>query len=210
MKLLLFITLILASAYLITSQVASIEEELTNRANKLIERANKEAQVLKQAGREQETVELLKLEKHVQELVKELKNFNSSTEIGKQTLLTIDRELIREENRLDEVLDRLEQSGTKNNTSNANNELKIELLRRAVQLILRARKQHERFAQLGKPQEANGLYVIEITLLELEVQLQAIDITNGGSELREIEAQLLKVENRLDEELDRLEKITTV
>jgi hypothetical protein len=28
--------------------------------------------------------------------------------------------------------------------------------------------------------------------------------------LREIEAQLLKVENRLDEELDRLEKITTV
>jgi len=210
MKLLLFITLILASAYLITSQVASIEEELTNRANKLIERANKEAQVLKQAGREQETVELLKLEKHVQELVKELKNLNSSTEIGKQTLLTIDRELIREENRLDEVLDRLEQSGTKNNTSNANNELKIELLRRAVQLILRARKQHERFAQLGKSQEANGLYVIEISLLELEVQLQAIDINNGGSALREIEAELLKVENRLDEELDRLEKMTTV
>jgi len=75
---------------------------------------------------------------------------------------------------------------------------------------LRARKQHERFTQLGKPQEANGLYVIEITLLELEVQLQAIDITNEGSELREIEAQLLKVENRLDEELDRLEKITTI
>ncbi len=77
-------------------------------------------------------------------------------------------------------------------------------------MILRARKQHERFAQLGKSQEANGLYVIEISLLELEVQLQAIDITNGGSLLREIEAQLLKVENRLDEELDRLEKITTV
>jgi hypothetical protein len=77
-------------------------------------------------------------------------------------------------------------------------------------LILRARKEHERLSQLGKPQEANGLYVIEISILELEVQLQAIDITKGGSMLHEIEAELLKVENRLDEELDRLDKIRTV
>jgi len=202
MKFLLFGLLFITAAFVVSAQQDD-KARLLKRAHDLLLRAHYEIQILKNAGQEQQAAQLLRLETQVQHLADQIQHFDAQSQNGQRALQRLERDLAQEEQRLEEELKRLT-NGDNGNRDNHN--LKTELLRRAVQLILRARVEHAKLQQTHQDHQLVEIARVEVDVLELEVQLIAISPDTQGSEqlLLNVEKEIALAEVALESELYRL------
>jgi len=188
MKLLLICFLFL-TAYVYSTESATVEE-LTRRAEQLLQFTSNEIRVLKEEGRVLSAEGLEREETLLLELLVELR---AAEKEGSG--------VHRAEERLQETEDRLGAELRKLGREFVSQREREEIMRRASQLLNAATSAIEHLRQQNKTLLAEGLVRQETIIIELEVQLRA---AQDHEVIRRLEGLLRAAEQEVDRELRQL------
>ena len=178
-----------------------LKKELADETEKLKKEAEAEIEKLKKEGKTELSKGLVEIEKRLVDIETQLEKVDTTNELGKALLHSLEGLLKKAETALEDEIKKL--SGS---FYSAGDDLKKTLADETEKLRKEAEAEIEKLINEGKGELAKGIQEVEKRIVDIETQLEKLNPSNeiGKALLNTLEGLLKKAETALEDELKKL------